>query len=126
MALVDVALKKPNVGVDVAEMFPEASVAKTEFTEIPVSLMDEVATKDDAVTVPPSKKPEPATESPYPGVEEAMPTLPVLEMINLVFVDEPITKLGTFVPSAFGLTDRSAHGVLVPIPMLPEFCWITN
>ena len=76
-----VALKLPNVGVDVATICPKALVERRELiaTELNVrdgAVIEEVAVKTEAITEPPSKYPEPATDSLYPGVVEPMPTLP--------------------------------------------------
>ena|SRR3989344_429074 len=56
------------------------------------------------------------------GEEEAVltPTLPLLATMNFVPVELPTTKLGTFVPRAFGLTARSPQGVVVAMPTLPD------
>ena len=52
------------------------------------------------------------------GVLVPMPTIPLLEIIKSVAVDEPIANTGPLMP--FGLTDSCAQGVVVPIPTLPE------
>lgn len=45
---------------------------------------------------------------------------------KLVCVDEPIANCG-FVPMALvGLTDNNPHGVVVPIPTLPDVCYTTS
>jgi len=68
VAVVVVALNEPKVGVEVAVSNPSALVESMELTAGVVRVkfgvvMDDVAIREDAVTVPPSKKPEPATES---------------------------------------------------------------
>ena len=67
VAMVEVALKLPNVGVLVATIAPEALVERSELTAAPVRVRDgveieEVAIKFAIVTVPPSKYPLPATD----------------------------------------------------------------
>ena len=81
VAVVLVALKLPNVGVDVAVIVPLLFVESRELiaTDERVSDgvdIDDVAVSVEAMTVPPSKKPLPATESLYPGVVLPIPTLP--------------------------------------------------
>ena len=68
VATVDVALKFPNVGADVATTLPDEFVERSESTAVPERVNDgtesvEVAITFAAVTVPPSKYAEPETES---------------------------------------------------------------
>ncbi len=48
-----------------------------------------------------------------------MPTLPALVITKLVLVEEPTTNCGALLFKPFGLTDRSPHGVVEPMPRLP-------
>ena len=84
VALVDVALNDPKVGVEVATTRPEELVERRELIAAPERVsdgaeMEEVATNFDAVTVPPSKKPLPSTDKVEPGVVVPMPTLPAVK-----------------------------------------------
>ena len=56
------------------------------------------------------------TASPVPALSP-MVVRPALSMLNNVLVDEPMTKEGPVMP--FGLTERSPHGEVVPMPTLP-------
>ena len=85
----EVALKFPKVGVEVAVIAPEELVERIEFTAVPERVregveIEEVAMKVEAVTVPPSKKPEPETLSLYPGVVVPMPTKPLFKTVKAV------------------------------------------
>jgi hypothetical protein len=49
-----------------------------------------------------------------------MPTFPLPSTKKRVAEEDPMTNSGTPDPKAFGLTERSPHGVVVPIPSLPK------
>ncbi len=104
VAVVDVALKFPNVGVEVAVMTPDEFVERRELIDVPDSVRDgvendEVAIKFAAVTVPPSKYAEPTTESLYPGVVDPIPTFPFAKTLNMfVPVDDATANTSAIVP----------------------------
>ena len=83
VATVDVALKFPKVGVEVAVTTPLALVESKELIESPVRVSDGVEIEDVAVNVeartsPPVNTPEPPTESVRYGEVVPMPTLPLV------------------------------------------------
>jgi len=52
------------------------------------------------------------------GLVVPIPTFPALVTTKSVAVEEPMAKAGPEIP--FGLRESSAHGVVVPMPRLPE------
>ena len=57
-------------------------------------------------------------EKSEPGVVVPMPTFPELSTINLVAVEEPITKDGVPIPPR-GLIEKKPHGLEVATPTWP-------
>src|SRR3989344_2020665 len=51
-----------------------------------------------------------------PGFRDPIPTLPFLSTRKLVLLEDPIAKLAC---PAGALTESKAHGLVVPMPMLP-------
>ena len=89
VAVVDVALKYPNVGADVATTLPEESVERIELTATEESVSEGVVIEDVAVKVlastsPPVKTPDPPTDSVRYGEVVPTPTLPALFTSNFV------------------------------------------
>jgi hypothetical protein len=88
VAVVEVALKNPKVGVEVAVMFPDASVESNELiaTDERVSdgvVIDDVAVNVDAKTFPPVNTPLPTTESVLYGEVVPIPMLPFVDILIL-------------------------------------------
>src|SRR5574343_714839 len=88
VAVVDVALKLPNVGVVVAVITPDAFVESNVFTANELSVIDgveivDVAVNDDARTLPPVNTASPETDRVLYGEVVPIPTFPVADRNNV-------------------------------------------